>query len=162
MDGGITINGQPLCFYHFSGFDSGAQEIMLNKYIGDSYILRELRDWYIKECKKMGQDELAKYPCVYNTYDNGELISNHERILYRSRLDLQQAFPNPFSTTDVDKSYHDWYRVNVGMNVIDDLGGEETVETLRAKVAELTAEIQNMKRSRTWQYSQKIISTFRK
>lgn len=161
LDGGITINEQPLCFYHFSGFDSGAQEVMLNKYIGNSHILRDLRDWYISECQEMGQDELAKYPCIYNTYDNGKLISNHERILYRNRIDLQQAFPNPYSTVIVDKSYQAWYQANVDINVNDGTSGAEAVETLRAKVAELTAEIQGMKRSKTWRYSQKIISIFR-
>ncbi len=32
---GITVNGKPLCFYHFSGFDSGAQEAMLKRYAAD-------------------------------------------------------------------------------------------------------------------------------
>src|SRR5205823_5632165 len=32
FDSGFTVNGAPLRFYHFSGFDSGAQQIMLRKY----------------------------------------------------------------------------------------------------------------------------------
>ena len=43
----ILINGHPLVFYHFSGFDSGDQKIMLERYGFHSPVLFELRDWYL-------------------------------------------------------------------------------------------------------------------
>jgi ectoine hydroxylase-related dioxygenase (phytanoyl-CoA dioxygenase family)/lipopolysaccharide biosynthesis glycosyltransferase len=106
---GIFINGRPLCFYHFSGFDSGAQEIMLKKYGASSPVLFELRKWYIAQCEYMGQYEFGKISCFYSYFDNSELITKQQRLLYRQRLDLQQAYPNPFATVDVHKSYFNWY-----------------------------------------------------
>lgn len=110
---GVRINGLPLCFYHFSGFDSGAQELMLNKYGSASPVLVDLRDWYIEECRKMGQDEYGKTPCVYQFFDNGEPIRREHRLLYRDRGDLISAFPDPFATADVSRSYYHWFAANV-------------------------------------------------
>ena len=55
----IQINGRPLVFYHFSGFDSGAQKIMLDRYGAHSPVLFELRDWYIARCEELGQSTLS-------------------------------------------------------------------------------------------------------
>ena len=109
----LKINGQPLGFYHFSGFDSGAQETMLRLYGGESPVLFELRKWYIAECERLGQSELGKIPCIYSRYDNGETITKMQRILYRERADLQAAFPQPFDTSDVSRSYFHWFEANI-------------------------------------------------
>jgi hypothetical protein len=110
---GIKVNGLPLCFYHFSGFDSGAQELMLRKYGEASPVLMELRNWYIEECRKLGQDEHGQTPCIYEFFDNGEAIRQEQRLLYRSRGDLQSAFRDPFAAGDRSKSYYHWCAANV-------------------------------------------------
>ena len=115
LDGGITVNGEPLGFYHFSGFDSGAQETMLNKYGKDNPTLHEMRAWYIDACKAQGQQALGRLPCRFACYDDGTPITTQERILYRQRLDLQRAFPNPFSTAR--GGYKNWYQGNVPASV---------------------------------------------
>lgn len=102
---GILINGEPLGFYHFSGIDSGMQEIMLNKYASSSLVLFQLVKWYREQCEQMGQSAFGKLPCFYSYFDNGELITKEQRLLYRQKLDLQHAFPNPFSTTDVNHTH---------------------------------------------------------
>jgi hypothetical protein len=112
LEQGIFVNGVPLCFYHFSGFDSGAQENMLKKYGLSSPVLFKLRQWYIQQCEQMGQSELGKLACAYSYFDNGELITKQQRLIYRLRLDLQQAFPNPFSTANVNHSYLHWFTHN--------------------------------------------------
>jgi hypothetical protein len=104
----------------------------------------------------MGQNELAKYPCIYNSYDNEEQISDHERILYRSRVDLHHAFPNPFATADVDKSYYHWYQANVLPNADNGTSKEETVESLRIQLTSLMDELQSIKQSRSWLLFRKI------
>ena len=116
---GILINGEPLGFYHFSGFDSGAQEIMLNKYGADSPVLFELRDWYIDACEQRGQSELGALPSQYASYADESPISLPERVLYRQRADLQAAFPDPFAV-DANGGYRGWFQANaVGAASID-------------------------------------------
>ncbi len=114
LKSGILINGKPLGFYHFSGFDSGAQEVMLKKY-GQSYrILFELRQWYVEACEREGQSRLGNWPCAYATFSNGEKINAHHRAVYRTRPDVQRVFPNPFNAEDVNRSYYHWYKVHYG------------------------------------------------
>lgn len=100
MKSGITVNDLPLCFYHFSGFDSGDQEGMLKKYAKDNKTLWEMRNWYIAECQRLGQDTLGKKPSKYAFFANGEKIDDRLRVLYRHRPDLQYTFPDPFSDQD--------------------------------------------------------------
>lgn len=112
IEEGVQINGEPLGFYHFSGFDSGAQEVMLNKYGKDSPVLFQLRDWYIAACEEQGQSLLGELPYKYGAYDDGTPISRPQRLLYRQRLDLRQAFPNPFATGIAGGGYKAWYAAN--------------------------------------------------
>jgi hypothetical protein len=108
----IRINGVPLVFYHFSGFDSGGQKIMLDRYGAHSPVLFDLREWYIARCEELGQATLGKIDCVYNRFGNGEQITKAHRLLYRRRPDLMQAFPDPFDATDPDRSYFHWYQAD--------------------------------------------------
>lgn len=112
LEEGITVNGEPLGFYHFSGFDSGDQAIMLQKYGANSATLKALRSWYIDACDENGQSAAGDYPYGYGTYENGNMIQPAERRLYRERVDLRRAFPNPFSDQPKGGFSH-WYHMNV-------------------------------------------------
>jgi hypothetical protein len=112
LEEGITVNGEPLGFYHFSGFDSGDQAIMLQKYGANSATLKALRSWYIDACDENGQSAAGDYPYGYGTYENGNMIQPAERRLYRERVDLRRAFPNPFSDQPKGGFSH-WYRMNM-------------------------------------------------
>ncbi len=109
---GLLVNGQPIAFYHFSGFDSGAQQGMLDKYGKSMPSLYELREWYVAECDRMGQNELSNLPWAYGLFENGERILNIHRKRYRERVDLQSAFPNPYRTSDPSRSYLHWFNRN--------------------------------------------------
>jgi lipopolysaccharide biosynthesis glycosyltransferase len=108
----IEINGEPLVFYHFSGFDSGAQKVMLDRYGYHSPVLFALRDYYIARCEELGQSTLSKIDCVYNSYSNGERITSEQRLLYRRRPDLMLAFPDPFDVSHPRRSFLHWYRMH--------------------------------------------------
>jgi hypothetical protein len=109
LETGLQVNGHPLCFFHFSGFDSGAQKVMLDKFGGANPVLYELRDWYTEECRRMGQDEFGQLPWAYSSFDNGQPITLGHRRTYRDRFDVQQAFPDPASTRNTDFCYYVWY-----------------------------------------------------
>lgn len=113
LDQGVIVGGEPLGFYHFSGMDSGAQEVMLGKYGKDVPVLQALRAWYLDECERMGQSVLGRLPARYTSYEDGTPIARAQRVLYRNRLDLRRAFPDPFAVA-VDGGYLGWYRANYG------------------------------------------------
>ncbi|HEU5343245.1 MAG TPA: hypothetical protein VFU60_02770 [Ktedonobacterales bacterium] len=102
----------PLRFYHFSGFDSGAQLIQLQRYGSDMPATFVLRNWYIAECSKNGQETFGTIPWEYAVYQNGEPITVEQRRLFRQRQDLKNYFADPFVTEDRDQSYYHWYAVH--------------------------------------------------
>ena len=68
-----------------------------------------MRDWYIARCLELGQSTLAKFDCVYNTFSNGERITDAHRLLYRDREDLDRDYPDPFDVGTEARSYFHWY-----------------------------------------------------
>ena len=140
---GFLANGHPIVFYHFSGFDSGAQEAMLNKYGQNMPALYELRDWYVAECDRLGQGELSLIPWAYGYYENGERIPNGHRKLYRDRTDLQQAFPNPFLTSDISHSYLHWLAASGEEPAPDrrDIANDEVIPEYRIAVLAMAEDI---------------------
>ena len=110
---GVIVNGEPLGFYHFSGFDSGDQALMLEKYGANSATLKALRAWYIDACAHNGEDPAQALPYGFGSYSDGRTIQPAERRLYRARRDLQEAFPDPFSTSPKG-GFSRWYAINVG------------------------------------------------
>ena len=103
---GLSVDGDPLGFYHFTGFDSGAHLGMANKYAGNSPAVFELIKWYEGQTKKLSRDPIARIPWAYATFTNGEKISPAHRIVYRDRIDLQAAFPDPFDAS----GYLQWWK----------------------------------------------------
>ena len=103
------VNGKALLFYHFSGFDSGAQLGMLDMYSNGNPVLYELRNWYIDEINKNGQKECEKNICFYNLYLDGTVVNREERILLRNRLDLQDHFSGTNPYDKEGSSYYSWY-----------------------------------------------------
>lgn len=155
---GIMINGLPLGFYHFSGFDSGAQEVMLKKYAGTNPTVWELREWYIAECARKGQQELGDLPCRFAYYDNGQMITKEQRIVYRSRIDLQQYFPQPFQTSVQKESYYHWYQANIQPHTM----GNESAPELKASLLMLKRELDLIKGSRSWRLASMMAKLYRK
>lgn len=93
---GFSVNGEPLGFYHFTGFDSGAHKAMADKNARGNPAVMELVQWYLDATRAVSRDPLARVPWAYATFSNGTPISAAQRAIYRDRPDLQRAFPDPF------------------------------------------------------------------
>ncbi len=157
----LQVNGQPLSFYHFSGFDSGAQEAMLKAYGSHSPVLFELRQWYIEQCRLQGQETLGRHPCVYASYENGEPITRMQRVLYRERGDLRTAFPDPFATADPARSYLHWFQANAQAEID---AGRVPSEAFDQRLAAAERELALIKRSRSWRLARalaRMVNAFR-
>jgi hypothetical protein len=88
-DGQPMVNGLPLRFFHFSGFDSGANELMVLKYCPDRKdAVYKLRADYIRLQEEAGQAVVGKMPWSYE-----------HRSYYRFTPEVQQRYPNPFDAS---------------------------------------------------------------
>jgi hypothetical protein len=108
---GFVVDGEPLGFYHFTGFDSGAHHIMTGKYCGDSAAIGELVRWYEQETSGWRDDPLSGRPWAFGRFGDGTKIHRAHRLIYRYRPDLQQRYADPFAAvTDDDSSFAGWCR----------------------------------------------------
>ncbi len=105
---GITVDGDPLGFYHFTGFDSGAHRIMADKNAAGNRTIAELVSWYEHEMETAKDAVAEGTPWAYRCYSDGEPIESCHRTLYRNRKDLQEAFPDPFAAGS--SGYPEWLR----------------------------------------------------
>lgn len=97
--GQYLVDDEPLGFYHFTGFDSGAHHTMAAKNAGSNQAVHQLVNWYANETANLAQDPLAQEPWAYGTFTDGTPISKAQRLIYRERTDLQSAFPDPFDAS---------------------------------------------------------------
>ena len=123
-NGKLVIERQPIKFFHFSGFDSGDQAVMLAKYAANIDPLLELRSWYVSELQGKGQSILGSIPCVHSFYSNGAPITDEARLVYRKRLDLQEAFPHPFQTSGGNSSFFSWFNTQWPIEKENNPGGD--------------------------------------
>lgn len=103
--GQYQMDGEPLGFYHFTGFDSGAHKIMAIKNGGGNAVVHGLVQWYEDSTRALAQDPLSQVPWAFGAYSNGVLVSKVHRFLYRQRSDLQRAYPDPFDASSANSLY---------------------------------------------------------
>jgi hypothetical protein len=106
IDTGLRVNGEPLGFYHFTGFDSGAHRAMAEKNAPGNAAVQALVQWYLDATRKLAQDPLAQVPWSYGGFSDGTPIQPAQRIIYRDRPDLQDSFADPF---DASGGYAAWW-----------------------------------------------------
>lgn len=101
---GFTVNGAPLGFYHFSQVDSTANDLAT----ASQTVAVELVRWYRRETAPLPNERLTLAAWGLSMFDNGEPILTEHRLVYRSREDLQRAFPDPFKSDP--NSYLSWWQ----------------------------------------------------
>lgn len=105
--GHYTVNGAPLVFFHFSGYDSGAQQTMLDRYADPLSAAFEIRRWYDEQLRRNELDVSDRTPWAFSTFDDGRPVLDEHRRTFRHRVDLHAAFPDPFSTAA--PSFVEWF-----------------------------------------------------
>lgn len=106
FDQGFRVDGKPLGFYHFTGFDSGAHDAMVHKYAPENRSLRMLTEWY--RCRSRAVAPQASVDWRLGYFSDGARIEAIHRLIYRRRPDLVRAFPDPF-LADGCGSYRFWF-----------------------------------------------------
>lgn len=111
---GWFVNGKPLRFYHFTGFDSGAHRIMLAQHAKPGDPVWNLSLMYEEMMNNNGQEKYGKTQFKYAFYNNGEKIEKNDRKLFRIRTDVYNYFDNPF-----DNECYLWMRENNRTDITD-------------------------------------------
>ncbi|MFT3667265.1 MAG: hypothetical protein QM795_01430 [Pseudoxanthomonas sp.] len=104
---GFRIDGEPLGFYHFTGFDSGAHKVMADKNAAGNRSVSDIVGWYAKETRFDAEDPASGRSWAYGAYSDGSPIPRPHRRLYRARPDLQQAYADPFDASG-ERSLKRW------------------------------------------------------
>jgi len=131
-EGNYLVDNEPLGFYHFTGFDSGAHRIMATKNAGENSDVHQLIDWYEDQTKNLAQDPLAKVSWAFGKHSDGSAITKEQRLVYRERIDLQKAFPQPFDAA----TFNQWW-LSQGPKEYADLFKPETKANAIAKFSEV-------------------------
>jgi hypothetical protein len=104
-DGRVTVNGQTLRFWHFTKLGA-LGDTMTKKYAGTNFPVYEIWSWYKRQVAAVTDDAIPSRWWAYGVYADGAPITREHRLLYRQRMDLQKAFPNPFDVGD--GTYRHW------------------------------------------------------
>jgi hypothetical protein len=107
---GFRVDGEPLAFYHFTGFDSGAHRVMAVKNASGNTSVQELIGWYERQTAASRDDPVNQWPWAYGRFSDGTPIQPHHRWLYRENKDLQLAFPDPYDAGTDRLTFIDWCR----------------------------------------------------
>jgi hypothetical protein len=105
---GFEVDGEPLGFYHFTGFDSGAHRIMAIKNAQASPAVQELISWYEGEIAIADRDPISEWPWAFGRFSDGTPIESAHRRIYRDHRDLQKAYPEPYEATNPRSSFLGW------------------------------------------------------
>ncbi|MET0274484.1 MAG: hypothetical protein ABW360_15970 [Phenylobacterium sp.] len=95
----LTVEGQPLGFFHFSAIDSTPD------FGGGSPAVAALAEWYRARAAPLPAEQPWLSGWGFDAFADGEPILVEHRLVYRLRGDLQRAFPDPFAD-----GYRAWFR----------------------------------------------------
>lgn len=116
---GLTVNGEPLCFFHFSGFDPKNPELFSrhqNRYRlrdlpGD---VRELVMEYARDLLGFGYEACQSWPYAYGRFENGFSIPDVARPLHHEAPEIMARVSDPFSEAGYDEFLRVWNEPVVG------------------------------------------------
>lgn len=105
------VNGQPLRFFHFSGFSPDRPDFISKHQtrftMDDVGEARTLFDAYAAELRREGWFETMRWPYGFDRFDNGVRIAPALRLIYYHLGSGRRGFGNPFTTTG-SGSFYSW------------------------------------------------------
>jgi len=112
---GDRVNGQPLRFFHFSGFSPAFPRVVSRhapaismRGVGDA---ARLFDDYARALQTSGFDASHKSPYPYGTFDDGSRVSDAARFAYRTSALLQEKCgDDPFAHPELFAGLRDTVR----------------------------------------------------
>lgn len=108
-DGRITVNGEPLRFWHFTKLGP-LGDAMTKRYAGESYAAYEIWSWYKRQVEAASEAAIPSGYWAYGCYRDGVPIEKSHRVVFRERADLQDAFPDPYLPGP--EGLREWLRVH--------------------------------------------------
>ncbi len=132
---GVSCDGRPLCFYHFSGMNSNTPNRMHRLFDPQNSTLDKLADWYEAECERQGEREFRGSRWHFSKYEDGTPITRQQRLFFRSDAWLQKRYPNPFAMGA--GSYYHWLTTKgPGLEEIERMF-PQSIESLQAAASRL-------------------------
>ena len=97
LEGAILVNGSSLKFYHFTKMGP-VGDIMTQRYAGAETPVYEIWAWYKRAVAAEDDPRIPPRWWYYAAFDDGREVPRAVRRLYRERIDLRRAFPDPLAT----------------------------------------------------------------
>jgi glycosyltransferase involved in cell wall biosynthesis len=114
---GWQVNGVPLRFFHFSGYDFRRPELISkfqNRFtFAERPDVLPLFELYGERIRAEGQEEVQDYPYQYGRFDNEVPVPEVARRTLRQVDPEGKRWPDPFATGGGD-SFFDWLRQPAG------------------------------------------------
>jgi hypothetical protein len=109
-DGAVLVDGKPLGFYHFSGYDSEAGFKMVRHLFEDQrHCIYDIWEWYLAKIKEYGQEDLGQSEWTYSRFTNGERVKDEMRKAYRETPHLERTFSQPLKVEKGQPSFYQWW-----------------------------------------------------
>lgn len=105
--GQARVNGSPLRFWHFTKLGR-VGDTMTRRYARQNFPVYELWSWYRQQVQEATSASIPQNYWAYGHFESGTPIPKTARELYRHRIDLQQAFGNPYASGQ--GSFEEWLR----------------------------------------------------
>jgi hypothetical protein len=109
---GFTVNGEPLYFFHFSGFDPANPEPFSrhqNRYrLSDLKDAEELVLEYGRDLFASGYETCRSWPYAYGRFENGFPVPDVARPLHHEASEVLERVSDPFSREGFDEFVRVW------------------------------------------------------
>jgi len=139
-DDGVYLYGEKVKFFHFSGYDPYDNVISKHQErftFEDLPNIKPIYEMYTQLLIGNGYDKVQKHRPAYDYFDNGILVSEFIRMVYRN-LPNGSYFGNPFDTISWGNFYH-WLRSDV---INSNTGEKLPISNLMYKLWQRVPELQ--------------------